>query len=220
VDKDVIFKQNAGLALSPGDRAVFLEKVVIQRVEESSYFIMPGDRSLYLPYVVRGTFKVYKLAENGREIILYRIEDGQSCILSALSIINGTLFPATVESERDSDVLLVPAELLKYLVDRYPGWRNYIFAMYNSRFDTMLALIDELLFRKLDIRLAEFLLKRGNRSGFIEMTHQQIADELGSRREVISRLLKDFESGGMVELGRGRISIKDPSKLTKKASLV
>lgn len=218
MDKDVIFRQNDELAISGSDRAVFLKKAVIQRVEESAYFILPGDRSLYLPYVIKGTFKVYKLAENGREIILYRIEDGQSCILSALSIINGTPFPATVESEVESDVLLIPADLLKYLVDRYPGWRNYIFAMYNSRFDTMLALIDELLFRKLDIRLAEFLLKRGGEGGYIEMTHQQIADELGSRREVISRILKDFESNGTVELHRGRISIKNFSKLKEKAS--
>ena len=124
-DINFLFTSNSSLRISEADLLRFSRECIIKKVSKASFFIMPGDESRYLPFVIAGTFKVYKAAENGREITLYRIEDGQSCILSALSILNNTNFPATVETETDSEVLLIPAELLKYLVDSYPGWRNY-----------------------------------------------------------------------------------------------
>lgn len=213
--KDSIFQHNPDLTLLEKDRSIFLKKCATKEVKKSSLFIMPGAESRYLPYVLEGGFKVYKMAENGREITLYRIEKQQSCILTALSILNETPFPATVESETDSEVLLIPAELLRYLVENYHGWRNHIFSMYNNRFDIVLTLIDELLFRRLDIRLAEFLLKKSQQASIVKITHQNIADELGSRREVISRLLKEFEFRGILHLSRGSISIRDVKELTK-----
>lgn len=217
---EFIFKTNPSLKISKLDLLRFTRECAVKKVAKASFFIMPGDESKYLPFVISGIFKVYKSAENGREITLYRIEDGQSCILSALSILNNSKFPATVEAEIESEVLLIPSKLLRYFVDIYPEWRNYIFSMYNDRFDIIITLIDELLFRKLDLRLSAFLLRKCESYSKIIITHQEIAYELGSSREVISRLLKDFESQGILKLGRGSILVKDISKLSKKAALM
>lgn len=216
---DRLLQYNSQLVLSESDRVRFIHESIVKNVSKSSYFIRPGNKSVYLPFVYSGSFKVYKLAENGREITLYRIEKGESCIISALSIINSTPFPATVQSETNSEVLLIPAGLVLYLVEHYPEWRNYIFSMYNNRFDKLLALIDEVLFRKLDIRLSAFLLEQADSTGSLRITHREIADDLGSRREVISRILKDMEQQGLVELERARIILKDIAGLSKKSAL-
>jgi len=123
---EFIFKTNPSLKISKSDLLRFTRECVVKKVAKASFFIMPGDESKYLPFVISGIFKVYKSAENGREITLYRIEDGQSCILSALSILNNSKFPATVEAEIESEVLLIPSKLLRYFMDTYPEWRNYI----------------------------------------------------------------------------------------------
>lgn len=178
---DRLLQYNSRLVLSAEDRVRFLRECAVKNISKSAYFIRPGNRSVYLPFVYSGSFKVYKLAENGREITLYRIEKGESCIISALIIISSTPFPVTVQSETNSEVLLIPAGLVLYLVEHYPEWRNYIFSMYNNRFDKLLALIDEVLFRKLDIRLSAFLLQRADSKGTLVITHREIADDLGSR---------------------------------------
>jgi CRP/FNR family transcriptional regulator len=164
--------------------------------------------------------KVHRTAENGREIVLYHIREGESCILSALGIVNRTPFPAFAEVERKSEILLVPATTLENLIDRYPAWRRYIYAIYNDRFNTLLELVDEMLFRRIDIRLSRFLLEHADESGCIlNLTHQQLALELGSSREVVSRVLKSLQVRGLVEYGRNRIEIIDRSALEKLADM-
>lgn len=189
---------------------------VLRRVESGAVLYRDGDNCSHLPLVVSGELILTKHAENGRAITLYRVEGGQSCILSTLSILNSDVFPAEATTRGASTLLLVPAEVLRRLIDRDEWWRRFVFATYHQRLSGLISLIEEVVFGKLDVRLAELLLQRtnlGHRS--LETTHQELAEELGSSREVVSRLLKDWERQGVVELHRGEVTIKDRTSLKK-----
>jgi len=164
--------------------------------------------------MMEGNIKVHRSAENGREIILYHIEDGESCILSALGILNETGFPASAVIEKSGNILLVPAGLVRKFVDTYPGWRQYIFSLYNERFNLVLELIDEVLFQKLDVRVARYLLNHSDKADTVlNKTHQDLAEELGSSREVISRILKGLSEKGFIEYTRNCITLQNRKEL-------
>ncbi len=189
---------------------------VLRRVESGEVLYRDGDSCTHLPLVVSGELILTKHAENGRAITLYRVEGGQSCILSTLSILNSDVFPAEATTRGASTLLLVPAEVLRRLIDRDDWWRRFVFSTYHQRLSGLISLIEEVVFGKLDVRLAELLLQRtGEEHRSLETTHQELAEELGSSREVVSRLLKDWERQGVVELHRGEVNIKDRTSLEK-----
>ncbi|MDA3808891.1 MAG: Crp/Fnr family transcriptional regulator [Spirochaetaceae bacterium] len=213
---DNFFILHNELKLTSGDLQEFKTISKIKKVQEGSVLLSPGADCEYLPFMLNGHLKVHRTAENGREIVLYHIEDGESCILSALGILNKTDFPASAVIEKSGDVILIPARLVKRYIDVYPGWRNYIFSLYNNRFNVVLELIDEVLFRKLDVRLARYLVNHKNESNNIQFkTHQDLADELGSSREVISRILKSFSGKDLISYERNNIFIRELKELKK-----
>ncbi len=164
--------------------------------------------------MIAGTLRIYKGSESGREITLYRIERGESCILSATCILNGGSFPAIAEAEGETDVLLVPAQLLTEHVDSNPDWRRFLFGLYAKRLEEVLSLVDEVAFHHMDARLAAFLLKNAaGRPSTVGRTHVEIADELGTSREVVTRILRDFEGDGMITTSRGSIQVLRPDRL-------
>lgn len=213
---EIFFKDHDKLKIEPKDLEFFRKESILKSVKKGSMLLYPGADCDYLPFMLTGNIKVHRTAENGREIILYHINSGESCILSALGILNDTVFPVSAIIEQSGDVLLVPARLLKTLVDNYSGWRNYVFSLYNKRFIVVLELIDEILFRKLDIRLAKFLItNKDSKNKIFNMTHQSLAEELGSSREVISRILKTLSSKKLITYQRNEISICDIDSLKK-----
>ena len=144
----------------------------------------------------------------GREITLYRIEKGESCVLSATCILNGGGFPAIAEAEGATDVVLLPAQLLTRLVEDNAEWRQFMFGLYAKRLEDVLTLVDEVAFHHMDARLAAHLVRQaGERQKVVTATHGEIASELGTSREVVTRILSDFEAGGLIETSRGRIRI-------------
>jgi CRP/FNR family transcriptional regulator, anaerobic regulatory protein len=184
---------------------------LIRRVKGGDILYRDGDECSHLPLVISGELQLTKHAESGRGITLYRVDDGESCILSTLSILNADSFPAEARSNTSSTLCLIPADLLRRLIDTDQGWRQFVFATYHQRLSGLIALIEEVVFGKLDLRLAELLQKLGEgNDGNLQVTHQELAEELGSSREVVSRLLKDWERKGIVELYRGRILVKKP----------
>jgi CRP/FNR family transcriptional regulator len=194
---------------------------VVRRVDEGKILYRDGDACTHLPLVISGELILTKHGESGRAITLYRVEDGESCILSTLSIINDEAFPAEAASRGPSTLLLVPAGILRQLIDRDDSWRNYVFSIYHRRLSGLIRLIEEVVFGKLDLRLAERLLERAAGDGLIVHTsHQELAEELGSSREVVSRLLKDWERRGLVELRRGHVDIQDHRRLKNIAGSV
>lgn len=198
--------------LAAGSRgaAIVRSQAVLRRVPAGEVLYHDGDECTYLPMLLTGEIILNKYAENGRTIALYRIEGGESCILSTLSILTRRAFPAEALADKPSTMLLVPATAVRTLIDTERAWRDFAFAIYQERVAELISLLEEIAFARLDVRLAEYL-QRDARGvpPTVTRTHQEIAGELGSSREVVSRLLKEWERRAAVELHRGKIVILD-----------
>jgi len=168
-----------------------------------------GDACSSIAFVLTGGIRVYKLAENGREITLYEIGPGETCILNASCILAGLSYPANAVCLAETDVILVPAAGFRRLIDTHAQLREFVFRILSERLAGVMELISEVAFRRMDERLMDYLIERSE-NGRLAATHQMIADDLGTSREVVSRLLKDFERRGIVRLSRSSISIIDP----------
>ena len=163
--------------------------------------------------------RVYKIGENGREITLYRFGNGESCILTANVILSRQTFPAIATVEQDAEAVMIPAGAFRTWIGRHDLWRNFIFGLLSQRLASVIATIDEVAFRRMDVRVAAFLLERSQGQGQVHITHQQIAAELGSSREVISRLLETLEDGGLIRRSRGVIEVLDAKRLETFAAM-
>jgi len=162
------------------------------------------------PLLLDGAVRVAKLAPNGREILLYRVDPGQGCILSGGCLLGHSDYSARGVAEQDVTLLNVPPALFHELLLGSEPFRHFVFGMYGERLAEVMELVEEVAFRRLDARLAQLLVHRGP---VLETTHQKLADELGSVREIVSRLLRSFEERGWVRLERERITVLDPKPL-------
>jgi len=163
------------------------------------------------PLLLEGSIGIVKSAPSGREILLYRVEPGGGCILSGGCLLGHSDYSARGTAEEDAVLLSIPPALFHELMLEFEPFRRFVFGMYGERLSEVMELVEEVAFRKLDQRLAQLLVQRGP---VIEATHQRLADELGSVREIVSRLLRSFESRGWVRLERERITLLDPGSLT------
>lgn len=181
------------------------------------FICMEGTMCAHLALVLDGTARVYKTGAGGREITLYRVEPGQSCILTTSCILSHRDFPAFAVAETAVDARLVPAATVEAWMDTHPAWQRYVFDLFAARLDTVIATLEEVAFHQLDARLARCLLDAHDEASgdTIRTTHEQLASDLGSAREVVSRLLKDCEHDGLVELGRGRVTVTNRSDLQR-----
>lgn len=205
---------NAG---EPSFLREFFDSAIMARVSRGQYIFREGDECSHLALLISGSVRVYKLGESGREITLYRIAASESCILTASCIMSGTPFPALAVAESDLQAALVPAAMVCQWMGRSEAWRQLIFGMISRRFADVISVLEEVTFQRMDNRIAAYLLsqlKAHDRT--IETTHQQIAAELGTSREVVSRILGSFESQGMISRYRGKINVLDPEKLENK----
>jgi CRP/FNR family transcriptional regulator len=198
-------------------REAFLAQAVRKSLAHKQVLIRDGNDCAYLPFVLEGTLRVFKTSETGKELTLYRVERGESCILTATCILNGARFPAIAEAEGSTDVLLAPARLLVRFVEDHAEWRRFVFGLYSKRLEIVLSLVEEVAFRHVDARIAGYLLNFATgQEGAVNRTHSEIASELGTSREVVTRILRDFEAGGMIETFRGKIVILRRADLEKK----
>jgi CRP/FNR family transcriptional regulator len=164
-----------------------------------------------------GRIRVYKAGETGREITLYHVAPGEVCLLTVASILGRRTYPATAVVEEAVEAVAFPGDLLRRWVEVSPAIREFVFGLFTSRLAHVMTLLEEIVFRRVDERLAEFLTARfQERSGphpALRITHEEIAAELGTAREVVSRLLKELERRGAVRLSRGRIALGNPATL-------
>jgi len=162
-----------------------------------------------IPIVTRGTLKVMRTEEDGREILLYYIKAGESCIMSFLGGLHNETSKVKAEVEEDAEILFLPIEKVSLFIKEYPQWLDYIFRLYHKRFEELLEIINAIAFKKVDERLLALLHKKqaltGNKT--LSITHEQLANELGTARVVVSRLLKQLEETGAVQLGRNKITL-------------
>jgi CRP/FNR family transcriptional regulator, anaerobic regulatory protein len=194
--------------------ADFVRKASLIRVPAGRDLMATGDRAEAIPLLISGQIRVYTLGESGREITLYRFNRGECCVLTADSIIGRHQFPANAQVEEDSELALVPDAVFDDWLARHAGWREFVFQAMAHRLGSLLTTLEDVAFRRMDLRVAALLLGRAAESGDpIAITHQEIANELGSSREVISRILEDFRARGLVQLARGAIVIADRRRL-------
>ena len=172
-----------------------------------------GDEIDGIALLISGVVRVYKLGLTGREITLYRFGEGESCVITANAILNQKDFPAIAVVERDAEAVLIPADRFSDWVRRYDPWREFVFNLFSQRLTSVMEIVDEVAFQRMDRRVASFLLDRSEIQNPIHITHQEIANEIGSSREVISRLLEDFAQKEIVNLSRGQIEILDDEEL-------
>jgi len=165
-----------------------------------------GDACNGIAFVLSGDIRVYKIGPTGREITLYEIGPGETCILNASCILSGKSYPAHAAAVEDTNLLLVPSADFRRLIDGHALMREFVFTLLSQRLSGVMELVEEVAFGRMDERLMEYLIER-SADGKIETTHQRIANDLGTSREVVSRLLKDFERGGNIRLARNEIRL-------------
>lgn len=163
------------------------------------------------PLILSGCIKVQKISANGREILLYRVEPGGSCIITSSCLLGHSPYSAQGVAETDLTLLPLPMGLFETMLAEHAPFREFVFHLFANRIAELMTLVEEVAFSRLDQRLAKLLLGRGER--VIHATHQQLAEELGSVREIISRLLKGFAAQGWLTLGREQIVIVDQGGL-------
>ena len=197
--REEIFGRGSLVQLSPGQ-----------------FVAMEGTACSHLPLVLRGTVRVYKTGANGREVTLYRIERGESCILTTSCMLSGLEFPASAVAQTTVEAFAVPSPLVTDWLERFPSWRSWVFSIFPRRLASIITVVEDVAFGRVSSRLAELLTAAGTAAGTaIETTHEAIAADLGTSREVVSRILKGFERQGLLELGRGRIVLRDAGGLKR-----
>jgi len=202
-----------GLAeLAPAERAVLAQASRVVAMPAGARLFAPGDRADGLPLLLDGVAAVRQTAENGREILLYRIEAGQSCVLTTACLLGGDAYPAEAVAETAVSVAMLSRSGFDQLTADSAAFRRFVFAAHAARLAALFGVVEEVLFGRLDRRLARLLVDRAD-GGALRMTHQAIAAELGSAREVVTRQLQSFQRQGWVSLSRGAIALRDPAAL-------
>jgi CRP/FNR family transcriptional regulator len=193
------FKRASFLARIPAGRDVFVE----------------GDAVDAIALLISGVVRVYKVGETGREITLYRFGSGESCILTANAILSQSLFSAIATVEQDAEAIMIPADTFREWMQRHELWRGFVFTLLSQRLASVMEIVEEVTFRRMDIRVASLLLERSQVQNTVRITHQEIAAELGSSREVISRILESLASQGMIRVARGSVEVLNRGLLKK-----
>ncbi len=179
-----------------------------------------GDSCSQLALVTAGCARVFKLAESGREITLYRVERGECCILTASCMLSERAFPANATVETDLEAIVIPANRVIAWMAGSQVWRQFLWGLLATRLGDVIGLVEEVAFRRMDQRIAEYLHTHADQRGTtLNATHSQIAADLGTSREVVSRMLKDLEQRGLLKLSRGRVEILSAEQLAGVARL-
>lgn len=194
--------------LSAEDRDVLASAARIS-VPARTMIFSPGDRCTGFVLVLAGSVRVTRITEEGRELVLYRIGPGESCILTTACLLAREDHAAEAVAETDVEALQLAAADFQLLMDRARPFRDFVFTTFGTRLVGLTNLLEGIAYERVDVRLARLLLERAGEASVVTTTHQQLANELGSAREVVSRRLEDFAARGWVELGRGRVMLAE-----------
>lgn len=187
------------------------------RIKKGTLVFNEGDECGSIALVVKGSIRVSKISKNGREVNLYRVKHGETCILTISSILSSIPYPATATVEEDADVIILPVEQFHILMQKNVEFQQYIYKILSERLLEVLTLVEEVMFRKMDERVIDLLLNKfQNDMTTLDITHDQIAIELGTAREVVSRIMKSLEREGYLSLSRGKVLLLSRSKLEEK----
>ncbi len=179
--------------------------------------IHTGDDCMGLILIVSGQLRAYSVSDDGREITMYRLFDRDICLFSASCMMSSIQFDINISAEKDTDALLIPTEIYRGIMVNSAPLSNYTNQVMASRFSDVMWLIDQIMWKSFDKRLADFLLNEANIEGSntLKITHEEIGNHMGNPREVVTRMLKYFQNEGMVKLSRGKIEIINADKLAE-----
>jgi CRP/FNR family transcriptional regulator len=199
-----------------------LHAAKLQNLRTGTLIVRPGAACECFMLLVRGVVRVFESGESGREIALYRLNAGELCVLSLTSLMAPEAYSAGAVAESEIEVALIPVPQFQEALAHSDHFRAFVLTTLSRRLGQMMALVEQVTFRQLDLRLAWLLgrLFGQNSAPRLQITHQELALELGTSREVISRMLKEFERMGCIRLGRGEIELLSPdtlSRLTRRA---
>lgn len=210
-----------GLAKLPATvRNRLTEQSQVIQVPKNTLIFGPGKAPENMLLLIRGTVRVSQTTENGREIVLYRVHAGESCVLTTACLLAYEDYAAEGVAETDITAAAIPRAVFDQLIAESADFRHFVFTAYSRRITDLFFVIEEIAFRRIDIRLAQKLLELSPEGADIATTHQKIAAELGSVREVVSRQLQEFQRRGWVSLSRGTVRLLDKGALKNLASLV
>lgn len=188
-------------------KQVLLKRSAVVSVPAGTTIFGPGNSPENMLFLLSGTVRVQQESETGHEIVLYRIEAGQSCVLTTACLLAYEDYSASGIAETDVQAAAVPRAVFDDLVARSKPFRDFVFAAFSKRITDLFLMIDEVAFQRLDVRLAERLIALSHGAERISTTHQKLSVELGTAREVISRQLQEFQRRGWIEQARGSISL-------------
>jgi len=194
-------------ALGDADQEQLLQAVQFKQLGKGDIAYQPGWKCDAFLMCLEGQTRIFKSSESGREILLYRVEAGQTCVLTTSCLLAGKPFPAESIAEHDTLLAAIPVTQFHRFMEVSVQFRRFVFDNYGDLLSNLIVLVDEVAFSNIDIRLARQLIKMADGEGMVHKTHQQLALDLGSVREVISRHLSEWERQGLIEVTRGKIRI-------------
>ena len=204
----------AGLSkLEPKVRERLVSQSQIVHLVQNAVLFGPGKSPENLLLLLDGTVRVQQTTESGREIVLYRVHAGESCVMTTACLLAYEDYSAEGIAETPVDAVAIPRRVFDDLVATSQSFRNFVFSAYSRRITDLFHVIEEIAFQKVDIRLAQKLVELSNGQGTLKATHAQLAAELGTAREVISRQLQEFQRRGWVETARGEVRLLDTGAL-------
>ena len=203
--------------LTPAQRQTLAGAAVERQVRKGAVLHRGSLNCTGLVVVRSGQLRAYILSEEGREITIYRLLEGDICLFSASCVLRSIQFEISVEAERDSEVWVVPPDVCGALTEASAPMANFVSDLMASRFSEVMWLMEQIMWRSFDQRLSEFLLQESALEGspVLPITHERIANHLGSAREVVTRMLRYFQSEGLVELSRGHVTLTDEEGLAR-----
>ena len=201
--------------LKPNEQAALTKHARLHTFEKDTILHNGGDDCLGLVLIRSGQLRAFISSEEGREITIYRLFDRDMCLFSASCMMNSIQFDVSVTAEKDTEAWIIPADLYKKLMEQSAPIANYTNQLMATRFTDVMWLIEQVMWKSMDVRLAAFLIEESTLadSMILHMTHDKIANHMGTAREVVTRLLKYFQSEGIVSLGRGTVEILDIERL-------
>ena len=201
--------------LTEQDQETLRRSALVRHYEKGAFVHSSDNECLGMLFILAGEIRTYLLSEEGREVTLFRLYPGELCVLSASCVISQTTFDTQMVAGMDSEVLIIPANIIAALKEQNLHVRCFLYELATKRFSDVMWAMQQIMFKGLDRRLAEFLLAEAERTGSdtIRMTHEQIAQHISSAREAVARMLKSFSEDGLVELKRGAITLRDTGGL-------
>lgn len=201
--------------LTNSEKELVQQNAVIRLYEKGTRVYSSERECLGMLFVMQGEMRTYLLSEEGREVTLFRIYPNDLCVLSASCVISQISFDTQMSAQKDTEALMIPPNIVLLLKEKNLSVRCFLYELATKRFSDVMWAMQQILFKRLDQRLALFLMQESQRLGTdtIHMTHEQIAQQISSAREAVARMLKQFSEDGLVELKRGAIRLLDQKGL-------